>query len=124
MCRRFALYNELVRAMADEHGVTLVDFWRLCDYEDERCGTSTGCTNERRGPLAHAIAVADALGVEHDLEPLPLAPLAVRTRAERRAENLAWTRAHVAPWIKRRLTGRSSGDLIDTRRPVLAAVQA
>jgi hypothetical protein len=46
----------------------------------------------------------------------------VRTRAERRAENLAWTRAHVAPWIKRRLTGTSSGDLIDPRRPVLAPV--
>ncbi|TCJ00856.1 SGNH/GDSL hydrolase family protein [Aeromicrobium sp. IC_218] len=119
---RFALYNELVRHMADERGVTLVDFWRLGDYEDERLWDVDRLHMSAAGHQRMAIAVADALGVEHDLEPLPLTPLAVRTSAERRAENLAWTRAHVAPWIKRRLTGRSSGDLIDPRRPVLAPV--
>lgn len=38
---------------------------------------------------------------EQDADPLP----APTTR-----EQLAYTRAHVAPWVKRRLTGRSSGD--------------
>ncbi len=119
---RFALYNELVRAMADEVGATVVDFWRLRDYEDERLWDVDRLHMSAAGHQRMAIAVLDALGVEHDLEPLPLTPLAVRTRAERRAENLAWTTTHVVPWVKRRLTGRSSGDHVTPRRPALVPV--
>jgi hypothetical protein len=69
-----------------------------------------------------AIAVLDALGVEHDLEPLPLVDRPVLSPRERRAANLEWARAHAAPWVKRRLTGRSSGDSLSPRRPILAPV--
>ena len=33
---RFALYNEQVRWAADNHGATVVDFWRIRDYRDWR----------------------------------------------------------------------------------------
>lgn len=33
---RFALYNELVREVADDHGTLLVDFWRIRDHRDQR----------------------------------------------------------------------------------------
>ena len=57
-----------------------------------------------------AIAVLDALGVEHDLVPLDLAPLPEMDRRQRRDADLAWARAHAAPWVQRRLRGTSSGD--------------
>jgi hypothetical protein len=37
-----------------------------------------------------------------------------------RARDVQWARQHLAPWVKRRLTGRSSGDLVTAKRPTLA----
>jgi hypothetical protein len=37
-----------------------------------------------------------------------------------RTADLAWAGRHLAPWIHRRLTGRSSGDGITAKRPTLA----
>lgn len=36
-----------------------------------------------------------------------------------RAADLRWAGQHLAPWIKRRLTGRSSGDTVTAKRPRL-----
>jgi hypothetical protein len=69
-----------------------------------------------------AIAVLDALGVEHDLVPFDLAPLPEMDRRQRRDADLAWARAHAAPWVQRRLRGTSSGDSLSPRRPGLAPV--
>ena len=33
---RLAIYNELVREVADRHDATLVDFWRFSEYQDLR----------------------------------------------------------------------------------------
>ena len=111
---RFALYNELVREAADRHGATLVDFWRMREYRD------WGLWDPDRmhmGPAGHqrmAGAVLDLLGVDHDLEPLePTAVAAGRVAALR--DNLTWVRSSAAPWVHRRLTGRSSGDGLDPR---------
>jgi lysophospholipase L1-like esterase len=119
---RFAIYNELVREVAERHDATLVDFWRLRDYRDERLWDVDRMHMSSAGHQRMAIAVLDALGVEHDLEPLPLVDRPVLSPRERRAANLEWARAHAAPWVKRRLTGRSSGDSLSPRRPILAPV--
>jgi hypothetical protein len=42
---------------------------------------------------------------------------------ERRAQNLQWGIEHVAPWIKRRLRGESSGDALSAKRPQLEPVE-
>jgi hypothetical protein len=44
------------------------------------------------------------------------------TAAEARRADLAWARQHMVPWVHRRLTGRSSGDGIEPKRPVLAPI--
>ena len=49
-----------------------------------------------------------------------LAEEAVLTPRERRRADLDWARSFAVPWVHRRLTGRSSGDAISPRRPVLA----
>ena len=107
---RFALYNELVRESADRHGATIVDYWRLREYRDWRLWDED---RMHMGPAGHqrmAIEVLNTLGVEHDLEPLPLRELTTPTRVESLRTNAEWLRTSAAPWVHRRLTGRSSGD--------------
>jgi len=115
---RFAIYNELVREIADRYDTTLVDYWRIRDYRDERLWAADRMHMSSAGHQRMAIAVLDELGVEHDLRPLPLPrtrpPL---TASERRAANMGWAREYAGPWVKRRLTGVSSGDDLDPKYP-------
>ena len=121
---RFALYSEMVRESADRHGATVVDFWRLREYRD------WGLWDDDRmhmGPAGHqrmAIEVLDTLGVDHDLEPLTLAERANLSRRDALRTNAEWLRTSAAPWVHRRLTGRSSGDGLSPRYPVLTRVGA
>ncbi len=117
---RFAVYNELVREVADVHGTHLVDFWRLREYRDARMWDVDRMHMAAPGHQRMAIAVLDVLGVEHGLEPLALPTLPDRTRREARAENVDWVKAHAAPWVRRRLTGTSSGDALEPRYAVLS----
>jgi hypothetical protein len=55
--------------------------------------------------------------VPHDLAPAELAALRERDRRQRRSADLAWMRAHAAPWVQRRLRGTSSGDGLSPRYP-------
>jgi lysophospholipase L1-like esterase len=119
---RFALYNELVRESADRHGADIVDFWRLREYRDWRLWDDD---RMHMGPAGHqrmAMEVLDVLGVEHDLRPESMRGLADRRRREQLREHATWVRASAAPWVHRRLTGRSSGDTVSPRHPVLGRV--
>ncbi|SDE12723.1 SGNH/GDSL hydrolase family protein [Nocardioides lianchengensis] len=116
---RFAVYNELVREVAERHGATIVDFWRLSEYDDWRLWDED---RMHLGPAGHqrmAVEVLDTLGVPHTLEPLPLREIVPLSRAEQRAASKAWVRESAVPWVHRRVTGRSSGDGLDPRYPVL-----
>ncbi|MET0448815.1 MAG: SGNH/GDSL hydrolase family protein [Aeromicrobium sp.] len=119
---RFAIYNELVREVAERHGATLVDFWRLGDYRDVRLWDIDKMHMSSAGHQRMAIAVLDALAIDHDLRPLELDDHPVLSPKERRAANVEWARAHAAPWVKRRLTGVSSGDDLEPKWPSLAPV--
>jgi lysophospholipase L1-like esterase len=119
---RFALYNELVRTSARAHGATVVDFWTMREYRDWRYWDPD---RMHLGPAGHqrmAVEVLDTLGVPHDLAPLPLVDRPALTRAEQRREHVAWFRGSAVPWVHRRLTGRSSGDGLDPKRPRLAPI--
>ncbi|RYJ05379.1 MAG: SGNH/GDSL hydrolase family protein, partial [Actinomycetales bacterium] len=62
---RFAVYNELVRQVAERHDATLVDFWRLRDYRDDRFWDVDRMHMSSVGHQRMAVAVLDALGVRH-----------------------------------------------------------
>ena len=77
------------------------------------------------GPPGHqrmAQAVLDALGVEHVLEPLPPTEHLALTGRALHAKNLEWARSYALPWVHRRITGRSSGDGVSSKRPGLAPI--
>lgn len=119
---RFAYYNELVREIADRHGATLVDYWRMSEYDDWGYWDTDRLHMATPGHELMATKVLDVLGVKHGL-PVP-APLRrpVLSRAEQRAANWEWTKEHAGPWVKRRLTGRSSGDGLSPKYPDPAPV--
>jgi lysophospholipase L1-like esterase len=119
---RVATYNELVREVADDLGATVVDFWRMREYHDARLWDVDRLHMSSLGHRHMAAQVLDALRVPHELALDPLPELPSLPRKEKSAADLAWARGHAAPWLQRRLTGRSSGDLLDPRFPTLTPV--
>jgi lysophospholipase L1-like esterase len=120
---RFAVYNELVREIADRHGAIVLDSWRM---RPENPATVWAEDRLHLGPVGHqavAIEVLRALGVPHHLVPLDPSMLIdhAPVRAGRRAD-VAWVVTHAAPWVRRRMTGRSSGDGVLPKRPLLQPI--
>ncbi len=116
---RVAIYNELVREVAEEHRATVVDFWRLREFRDPRLWDVDRMHLSTAGHQRMAHAVLGALGVEPDRPVADLAHTPLRSRREQRTEDLAWARTHLAPWVKRRVQGTSSGDGMSPRHPQL-----
>ncbi|MEV0296324.1 SGNH/GDSL hydrolase family protein [Nocardia sp. NPDC050710] len=122
--RIYALNADL-RTLADEHGVTLIDF-ELVDatthplvWADDRLHLS---------PLGHdlvARALADTLALPGaDDSWRDTLPPVRRGTAEALAVELRWAVRHLLPWIGRRLRGRSSGTGIEPKRPDLLPILA
>jgi len=119
---RIAVFNELIREVVDAHGVVLVDNWRIREARDPRLWDAD---RVHLSPLGHrraAAQVLDALGVPHEagtFEPgeVPLVAGRDRLRAE-----LDWVRLFAGPWVHRRVRGRSLGDGVTAKRPVLGPV--
>ncbi len=119
---RFAIYNEMVRWSADRHGATIVDYWRVRELRDPRFWDRDRL---HMGPLGHlrmAIEVLDILEVPHDLAIANQPDRDLGSRRDTWAEHTVWARESLAPWVHRRLTGRSSGDTVSPKRPGLAPV--
>ena len=96
---RIAIFNERVREIADRHGATLVDFWRMRDYRDAGADGHRPDAPQQLRPHQHmAIAVLDALGVEHDLDPVTVEPRSPSSGAARPGPpNAQWTREFLVP---------------------------
>lgn len=120
---RVAVYNEHVREIADRHGATIVDFWRLTEYRDQRLWDQDRMHMSSAGHQRMAIEVLDTLRVPHDLRTPPLTEKPVLTPAEERRAAYDWAREFALPWVKRRLTGTSSGDGVEPKRPTLLPVE-
>lgn len=118
---RTAIYNELLREVAEKHGAELVDYWRFREYDDWRMWGIDRMHMSTPGHINMANRVLEQLG-ETVRIPLPdLPPIPVRTTAESLRENAEWTREYVGPWVSRRLRGVSSGDNLSARWPTLQA---
>lgn len=120
---RTAIFNEWVREIAERHGATLVDMWRMRGWKVSEVMDEDRLHLNAVGHQAIAIAALDALGVPHDLQPIEPPALPALTARQQRAADLAWARTHLVPWVQRRATGRSSGDGVEPKRPVLAPIR-
>ncbi|WP_422723097.1 SGNH/GDSL hydrolase family protein [Gordonia malaquae] len=114
---RFAILAEAMREIADRHDAVLVDYWRLRDYDDVRLWSFDRLHMSAAGHQRMAMAVLDALGVDHDLQTLELAPLPDLSTAEQARQALTWVTGFAGPWLGRRLRGVSSGDTLAPKYP-------
>jgi lysophospholipase L1-like esterase len=121
---RMAIFNEWVREIADSHGATVVDMWRMRGWKVAEILDEDRLHLNAAGHQGIAIAVLDALGIPHTLKPLPVVEAPTLSPSEQRKADLAWARAHLAPWVRRRVTGKSSGDGVSPKRPELTPIQA
>ncbi|QDY75696.1 SGNH/GDSL hydrolase family protein [Streptomyces qinzhouensis] len=113
------LYTHL-DALAARHGALVVDLYGTPVLGDPRLWDADRLHLTAEGHLRVAEAVWQVLGLparDDWRAPLPAAD-AARWGA-RRAADLRFARRHLAPWIGRRLTGRSSGDGRPAKRPEL-----
>jgi lysophospholipase L1-like esterase len=120
---RMQILNRAVGEVSERQGAIVVDLWQDDEFgnpllwsEDRLHLSSIG----HRRVAAHVLA---ALGVAPDQSWFdrpghPVHP----TWMSARMRDARWARQHLAPWVKRRLTGRSSGDAISAKRPTLTPV--
>ncbi|MFI6574830.1 SGNH/GDSL hydrolase family protein [Nocardiopsis sp. NPDC050513] len=119
----FARYYMNVRAIADARGCLLVDQWSMRVLTDPRAWDADRLHMSSEGHRRLALRVAEVVGAPTGRrwdEPWPDREPVSWTQARR--EDLTWARESLAPWIGRRLTGRSSGDDVTAKRPELAPV--
>ncbi|MEI7031611.1 SGNH/GDSL hydrolase family protein [Streptomyces pratensis] len=103
----FALVGEL----ADRHGASVVDLYGAPSLRDPRMWDVDRLHLTAEGHRRVAEAVWQTLGLPAEQDWRAPLPATVPPHwAARRTEDLRFARRHLAPWIGRRLTGRSSGD--------------
>jgi lysophospholipase L1-like esterase len=121
---RVAVFNANLWSIAARTGAAVLDSWGAAWVYDFRLWDSDRIHMTDEGHRRTALAAATALGVPVEgtdwVTPLPPAPpRPLRTAV---SEEVAWVRGFVAPWIARRLRGRSSGDGRVAKRPVPLAL--
>lgn len=117
---RATMLNVKVGEIAERHGAVLIDLYADDGFRNPLMWSGDRLHLSPAGHRRVAGHVLTALGVGVDEEWLivPPRPAATPWLAARGAD-LRWAGKHLAPWIKRRLTGRSSGDLVTAKRPAL-----
>ena len=117
---RVALLNRAVGETAERHGAMLVDLFADDEFSNPLLWSVDRLHLSAAGHRRVAAHVLTTLGVGPDEQWLLVPPLPAPSPwlAARRAD-LRWAGQHLTPWIRRRLTGRSSGDSVTAKRPSL-----
>lgn len=120
---RVGILNDGVGEVAEKHGAHLIDLFHDDEFHNPALWSEDRLHMSGAGHRRVAAHVLTSLGVgvDEDWLIVPPRPAATPWLAARQAD-LRWAGQHLAPWVKRRLTGRSSGDLITAKRPSLAKV--
>jgi lysophospholipase L1-like esterase len=119
---RVAVFNAHLWSIAARQGAVVLDQWGAAWIQDARMwdpGDRIHLTVE--GHRRTALAAAAALGVPVTGDDTdwrtPLEPAPPQPAREVVAQELAWVRGFVVPWIGRRIRGESSGDGRAAKRP-------
>ena len=122
---RVGIYTSHIWSIAQRRGAFVLNQW-ACDFlKDWRMWSQDRIHMTPEGHRRVALAAYVALG--HTQEeanwrvPLPRAvPLGT---VESLRGHARWAREYAAPWVQRRLQGRSSGDSISAKRPELGPLE-
>jgi lysophospholipase L1-like esterase len=115
--------NTAVMETADKHGARLVNLWD----DDEFLNPAMWSVDRlHMSPFGHMRVAAHVLtALDRTAPPEWWQPPAYPAKTSwpvARAHDIHWAGTHLLPWIKRRLTGRSSGDNLTAKRPELAPI--
>ncbi len=139
---RHAIHTANVWTIARRHGCHVIDQWGFTALQDWQMWAEDRIHMTTEGHRRVALAAFAALGLgPHDLGPHELSshdlsssavgllsgrawetPLPARPapgRAQWARQNRDWAAQYLGPWVRRRLTGRSSGDQRLPKRPEL-----
>ncbi|MGY1985184.1 SGNH/GDSL hydrolase family protein [Blastococcus sp. SYSU DS0669] len=122
---RIAVFDANLWSIAARHGAAVLDQWGAAWIQDFRLWDSDRIHLTGEGHRRMALAAAAALGLpgaDGEDWRTPLPPQPPRELRAALAEEAAWVRGFVAPWVGRRLRGRSSGDGRVAKRPVPLAL--
>jgi lysophospholipase L1-like esterase len=118
--RKAAVFNGHLRIIARRHGCLLADLWSMRILADPRMWSQDRLHLSPEGHRRVALRACEVAGVPVDADwrdPLPPDSRAPWLTARR--DDAQWVRAYAAPWVRRRLTGVSSGDGMTPKRPDL-----
>ncbi len=119
---RAAIYNELLRRIADDLGVALIDFWRFDEFRDPRLWDHDRVHLSALGHEFMAERVFDCLP---DADPLACPAksfLAAPSGSATVVGNVRWAVSFAAPWAIRRLRRITPGIGIEPKSTTLARV--
>lgn len=120
---RAGVLNEGARHLAEKHGGYLIDLFADEAFRHPMMWSADRLHLSPAGHRRVAGHVLTALGVGIDEEWLLVPPMPAPTPwLLARGADLRWAGQHLAPWLRRRLVGGSSGDLISAKRPHLAPI--
>lgn len=130
---RVADHNQRLWATAVRHGAHVLDLWAFTPLLDRRLWGEDRLHlatpgHERVAALALAtlldeLPVGDRALLPPWARPLPPEVVGATGPAAAVRADASWARHHLAPWVGRRLTGRSSGDGRGPKRPVPTPVE-
>ena len=127
---RTAIYNLGVRTIAERHGAVVADYWNWHEFQDWRYWSTDRL---HMGTPGHTLMAKKVLGVlDEKLDIGPgaasiadpvLPPFVKQSRKEKTWADALWAKEFLAPWVKRRLTGTSSGDNLIARYGQYSSMQ-
>lgn len=121
----FGAFSADVFSLCARHGAHVIDVWGFRPLrhpamwaEDRLHLSSLG--HERIADVALVALGREPLNPDYAVE---LPPVPERPKAEQVRETAVWARAHLQPWLARRVKGVSSGDGMEPKRPNLTPVE-
>jgi lysophospholipase L1-like esterase len=124
LATRAAAYNASVRSSANLFGAHVVDLWTMPRLSESRMWAGDRLHLSTDGHELIAEEVLDVLGVTPRRgNSVQQGPLARSWLTDRRSD-AQWVSTYFAPWLGRKLRGRSAGDFVDPKLPELTAISA
>ena len=122
---RVLAYNNALREIAARHEARVMDLGRY-GVVDPRLWHPDRLHANSEGHERIALTAADVLGLPDatDAWRTPLPPAPRESRSARVRREAVWAGRYFAPWVVRRVRGRSSGDGVLPKRPTLTPVRA